>query len=116
MHPSTFTLEELTDFIEAMQHRYGFVSHVTAAKHFGVSRQAIQKRIRSAYERGALSERLKQRLSPPASTKLVRRELRISPENDEFIQSLAKTHQVTITAVVDAAVSCYRAALTSLEE
>lgn len=109
MSQQTYRLEDLIKFNEAMLTECGFISQTTAAKHFGVSRQAIRKRLHAAHERGELSDELFRKFHPAATAgDLVKREMRLSPENDDFVTQMAQTHQVPITTVVNAALTRYR--------
>lgn len=107
MRTSSYVLDDLIHACEVMLDTHGFISHKTIGQQFGVTRQAIQLRLRRAFERGEITAEMCDRYHPadPPSTS---REYSLAVTNDAFVQQQAELHQVRPSTIVDAALNRYR--------
>lgn len=111
MQRSLFSLEDLVRECEDTLFTLGFISHKTVAERLGVTRQAIQHRLRRAHERGELTDEQFQRYSATSVSDPVSRDYQLSSQAVDFIQTVVDTHRVRHSTVVEAALAFYKASL-----
>ncbi len=124
---SQISLERIVEVCERFYEEQGFVRWSDVAKIVGVSRQAIQLRLKACVERGELSPEDVERWQSLASrtaaereaaakTKERRRErekeymwLKLSPENQEWVKVQAAIKRISYAQVIDGLINKVRA-------
>lgn len=108
---SKFTIEQLLAECENTLTTLGFCSYAEVSRRLGVSRQAIQKRIQSATQRGEISPEVVERYRYMGTTLTKRFNTSLTPENFDFIKALAVQLEVSPAYILHAAVNRYRMSL-----
>ena len=113
---STFTLERLIEVCERFYARDGFVKWSDAGAALGVSRQAIQLRLRAAVEKGELTPETVERWQSMSSRRATTRERReqqekergrlsrhitFSPENLMWLQEESTFRKTTMPDIIN---------------
>ena len=117
---SQFSLERLLAVCDLLYARDGFVTWAEVGASLGVSRQAIQLRLRAAVERGDIPPELVARYQSMASRQAASRErkerrieaehryrrpVRFLPENLEWLQAQADTRKVRMSDILNGLVT-----------
>ena len=110
-YASKFTIEQLLTECESTLSTLGFCSYAEVSRKLGVSRQAIQKRLQTAAQRGDISPETVERYRYMGTTLTKRFNTSLTPENHEFIRALADQLEVPPAYILHAAVSRYRQSL-----
>lgn len=108
---SKFTLEQLLSECESTLNTLGFCSYAEVSRRLGVSRQAIQKRLQTAAQRGDISPEVVERYRYMGTTLSKRFNTCLTPENYEFMRALAEQLEVPPAYILHAAVNRYRMSL-----
>lgn len=108
---SRYSLEEIIAAVEAFNDTYGFVNYAEIGRRLGLSRQAIQLRIKAARTAGLIDDLTHTRLRPPVRTDRVSIDVRIAPEARDFAWGLAERLEVHPATVVEAAILNYKQSL-----
>jgi hypothetical protein len=117
---SQVSLERLLSVCDLIYARDGFVTWKEVGTTLGISRQAVQLRLRAAVEKGDVSPDLVERYQSIASRQAAARErkekreaddskyrmyLRFNPENLDWLRAEAKQRSVTIADLVNGLVT-----------
>jgi urease accessory protein UreF len=120
---SSITLERLKEVCERFYDRDGFVKWSDVGAALGVSRQAVQLRLRAAVERGDISpetvERWQSMSSRRATTRerreqsqsedsQLRRSIRFTPENMAWLQEECTFRKLTVPDIINGLVNVAR--------
>jgi transcriptional regulator with XRE-family HTH domain len=89
----------------------GFCNYAEVARRLGVSRQAIQKRLQAAAQRGEISPETVERYRYNGTSLKKRFNTSLSQENFSFIKALADQLEVSPAYILHAAVNRYRMSL-----
>lgn len=111
MVQSQYTLQEIITACEDFNNEFGFVNYAEIGRRLGISRQAVQLRLRAAREQGLIDEYTHGRLRPPVRNDRVKMQLSVSPETKEFLYSVAARLDVHPSTVLEGAVNQYRRSL-----
>lgn len=120
---SAFTLERLTEVCERFYSRDGFVKWSDVGAALGVSRQAVQLRLRAAVEKGDLPPETVERWQSMSSRRATTRERReqqekerarlsrhitFSPENLQWLQEESAFRKVTVPDIINGLINTAR--------
>jgi hypothetical protein len=117
--PQRFTDQQMFDICEKLYQLNGFVKWADVGKALGVSRQAVQLRLRAAVARGELSESEMERWASISSRRATAREnrarsrahsaelerndvkIRLSPENAEWLRQERVFRKATSADIIN---------------
>ena len=108
---SKFTVEKLITECESTLSELGFCSYAEVARRLGVSRQAVQKRLQAAILRDEISPEIVERYRFTGTSLSKRFNTSLSPENFDFIKTLAGQLEVAPAYILHVAVTRYRMSL-----
>jgi hypothetical protein len=113
---SLISLDRLLSVCDLIYTRDGFVTWAEVGKTLGVSRQAVQLRLRAAVEKGDVSPELVEKYQSLASRQASARErktqreeaeskyrryIRFTPENLQWLQSQSSSRSATIPDIIN---------------
>jgi len=113
---SSFSLEKLTEICERFYERDGFVKWADVGKALGVSRQAVQLRLRAAVEKGHLTPETVERWQSMTSRAAAARErearrleennagrlrIKLTPENHAWLLEQCAFRRVTSADLIN---------------
>lgn len=107
----TRSLHSLDDVIRACDNcyrTYGFVNYAQVGRALGLTRQAIQLRIKTAHQRGQISDATLERFRQSSSAPTVTMEIQVSPETRDYLRDLAERLGLRISTIVEGAITKYR--------
>jgi predicted transcriptional regulator len=117
---SQVSLDRLLSVCDLIYARDGFVTWTEVGKTLGISRQAVQLRLRAAIEKGDLTSDAVEKYQSIASRQAVarergekrvedehkyRRSIRFTPENLEWLQAQADERKVRIPDIINGLVT-----------
>lgn len=123
---SSFSLEKLTEICERFYERDGFVKWADVGKALGVSRQAVQLRLRAAVEKGQLTPETVERWQSMTSRAAASREraraydenrraerklqinVSLTPENASWLRQECAIRKATHTDIVNGLITIAR--------
>lgn len=111
---SSYTLEQVLQACEDFLRTYGFVNYAEIGRRLGISRQAVQLRLKTAHDKGQIDDYTFQRLRPSLRNDNVEMCIKVAPETRAFLNGMAERLDLRVSTIVEAAITKYRHSLPEL--
>ena len=108
---SKVTIDQIVAASEKLLDEVGICNYAEVARRLNVSRQTVHKRLQVAAQRGEISPEVVERYRYTGTSLTKRFNTSLTPENFDFIKTLADQLEVPPAYILHAAVNRYRLSL-----